>query len=521
MRSSVLRSALLLLSCAAAGAALGLSLRGGTWAILSPMFLVPQFYAITGKSSWIEPDACSALFGLSFYAVAFQGLLGPMDGAFAGIWMLLTVVYAAFHVTVCLVFRLCKFRIESGGIWLLPPALVAYEYLRHLLTKLYDDCGLTFCLVGQSWADNDWLLQSADVGGVWLLSFMVASGGATITTCVIQIRSRASTAMLGTFVASLVLMLLYGSLRLSTATGPVVGHVVIVPNRLTVEMLQNQAFPLVDEIREQARSGTARPWCCLASPETSMFWNINDSSSDEHPHNIQDELLGFTNRFQCDAIVGAWVPSPTSSLNRNAVVVVRSGQVTTIVDKQHPVPFVEGYPLGTESLRSIGLIPNLVETRRLAPIIPPKTEDWREHSIPWAVGVCYDLFFPATFRQYDISQSDAIVCSLDETFDDNGVFRELSAIHSRLRAVEFRRSVIRSSVGGSSGVYDSKGSVIDPINRRGIATLYEIRSTKQWSLYARLGDWFPLLCSLVTIGMLAPKRKSSNVGCVERAGRPR
>ncbi len=422
-RRSILWSALLLLSCAASGAALAVSLRGGTWAILSPILLVPQFFAIIGKSRWIETEPCIALFGLSFFAVAFQGLLGPMNGAFSGIWILLTVVYAVLHLSVCLVFRLSALRIGIGSLWLLPAALVAYEYARHLLTKLYDDCGLTFCLVGQTWADNDLLIQSADVGGVWLLSFAVAVGAATITAWITQPRSRTSIAMLASFVACLALMTLYGSVRIAQLPddSPVIGHVILVPNRLSVDMLKVQADPLLKEVQVQS------------------------------------------------------------------------------------VPFVESHPFGTEWLQQAGLIP-VVTDRKVAPPIRPNIEDWSDQSIPWAVGVCYDIFFPETFKKFSLSETGAIVCSLDENFDQNGVFRPLSAIHSRLRAVEFRRPVVRCSVGGPSGVYDSTGRLIDPQARRGIVTLHEIRSTKRRTLYARFGDWIPLACGLIAIATIRPVR---------------
>lgn len=318
--------------------------------------------------------------------------------------------------------------------------------------------------------------------------------------------------MLASFVACLALLTLYGSLRIAQAPddSPVIGHVILVPNRLSVDVLKVQADPLLKQAQVQSApetelSETELPWCCIVSPETSIFWNMDDTKESKQSASLQSELLDFTHRHKCDAIIGAWVTSATSSLNRNAVVVLRNGQVIAVVDKQQPVPFVEAHPFGTEWLQQAGLIP-VVADRKVAPPIRPNIEVWSDQSIPWAVGVCYDIFFPGTFKQFGLSETGAIVCSLDETFDQNGVFRPLSAIHSRLRAVEFRRPVIRCSVGGHSGVYDSTGRLIDPQIRRGIVTLYEIRDTKRRTLYGRFGDWIPIACGLIsiaTIGMCA------------------
>ena len=195
--------------------------------------------------------------------------------------------------------------------------------------------------------------------------------------------------------------------------------------------------------------------------------------------------------------------SSDSLPNRNAVVIVGDGQVKAVVDKQHPVPFVERHPPGTRWLRDVGLIPDTTD-RQIATVTPQDTDRGNRSDAcdPWVIGICYDIFFPRTFWRFRLHKTDVIICCLSETFDESGVFQQLSTIHSRLRAVEFSRPVIRSSFDASSNVYDSVGRLVAPQARRGIVTVYEIRSSCWWSLYARLGDWFPMACVVVTIGML-------------------
>ena len=94
--------------------------------------------------------------------------------------------------------------------------------------------------------------------------------------------------------------------------------------------------------------------------------------------------------------------------------------------------------------------------------------------------------------------NSAIVCCLNESFDATGVCKQLSLVYTRLRAVEFRVPVVRSSLGGTSGVFDGNGNIVAPSEVRTNFSTYRVPGDTRVSFYMRFGDWFPKLCCVIT-----------------------
>jgi len=437
------------------------------------------------------------VFGLTLYAVAFQGLLGPWDGAFGGIWILLTFAYALFHTGFCLLVR-TVLRPATLAICLAGPfAIVAYEYIRHLMTWAYDGCGLTFCLVGQSWVDQRILLQCTDVGGVWLLSFGVACVTSMLVLSLaseIPWKRRLWWEACGAFL--IVAFVAYG---MWAAAVPIQkshsGWVVTAAESFTRESVSR-----IDRLIRQQLVSVERPdWLCVVGPETALSWDSSDSSQSQSERDAQYSLTQLTQEHSCQAIVGAWVGDGSGNSVRNSAVLLQSGRLLSIVDKQHQVPFVEGRPLGTGQLNRAGLIP-LGASRDIAPAQPVDIVALERANYLFRPGVCYDLFFAEQYQRPGGAVGSPIVCCLDESFDGNGVFRKLSRLHAKLRAVEFRSCVIRCSLGGNTAVIDCSGNTLTPQLKRDNLFFYKDVGGSKISFYARSGDWFPRIsCVLVIV----------------------
>lgn len=500
-RASLLVFSLLVALCGLGGFGLGFCLRGGNLSVLAPIALLPQYWAIFGRHSGLENAVASASFGLSFYGTAFQGLLGPWDGAFGAMWMLLTISFVVLHTSICGVSQKCAGKLGDYACWLFPFGVVAYEYGRHLLTKMYDGCGLTFCLIGQSWVEQSILLQSADIGGVWWLSFLVAFCTLTLAHSV-SIRSKNKChyrlILTSAFIGTTILVLFYGNVQSRSKQGKTVGHVAVVPERMTPKSIQNCRRLLETNIPSGTSIHADDTWRCIVYPETCMIWSTGNGTILESSNETQNALLKLTHDFRCFAIIGAWVHSVDSKDPRNTAVVVYDGNVLAIVDKQHPAPFVEGRPFGTKWFIHSGIVP-VIATRNVAKPLPIETRSWKIERTPVIPSVCYDLFFPQTYRRFPITDESAIICCLDESFDGNGVFQQLSHVHTRLRAVELRRPVVRCSFNGLSGVFDSIGETKKPLASIGKLHLYEITGDTRKSFYAIYGDWFPQICCAVSL----------------------
>ncbi len=478
---------------------MAISLQGGRWGLLSPIWLFPMLMAVAGGFPRFESAICSGVFGLAFYATVFRGLLGPWDGMFGGVWMILFVSYAALHLVACLLFGLWARHRPIAVWWVLPPAVAAYEYLRHVITWSYDRCGLTFCLLGQSVADLDLLRQCADIGGIWLLSYLVALGAATIACCATRrSTTRQRLMMCGWCAVTTLAACLYGATR-NGIDGSVAAHVILIPDRFDEQTIarirQRLATPTV-----MAASFPSSGRTYIVGPETALIWHVNAVRESTNVPLIQESLLQLTADFPCTSVVGAWIQGERGEAVRNAVVIGRDGGVIAVIDKQHPVPFVEGRPPGTNWLIENGLIP-LGAIRNLAPRQEVDKARFHEQAIHCIPGVCYDVFFSQTFREFPSHADSLIVCCLDETFDTTGVFQQLSRVHTRIRAVEFRRPIVRCSLGGLSAVYDGNGHSVDPQSTADGMMTYEIPGADCHSLSATYGNWFAVLCLILVIGV--------------------
>jgi apolipoprotein N-acyltransferase len=90
-----------------------------------------------------------------------------------------------------------------------------------------------------------------------------------------------------------------------------------------------------------------------------------------------------------------------------------------------------------------------------------------------------------------------MTCSLDETYDDSGIFQWLSMQHSRIRAIEAGRSLVRCSLGGITAAFDPMGNEIEPIASRAGMNLYRVPVSRKTTFYARTGDWIVWLSFFV------------------------
>ncbi len=64
--------------------------------------------------------------------------------------------------------------------------------------------------------------------------------------------------------------------------------------------------------------------------------------------------------------------------------------------------------------------------------------------------------------RFDLGQAEAFGICFDESFDHSGIFKRYLMIHSQVRCVENRRSMMKCSFGGENTVIDPKGASILP-----------------------------------------------------------
>ena len=121
--------------------------------------------------------------------------------------------------------------------------------------------------------------------------------------------------------------------------------------------------------------------------------------------------------------------------------------------------------------------------------------------------ICYEAVFPQIWRRQNKQGAKLFVNLTNDAwfFDTAAPYQHLAA--NVLRAVETRRSVLRSANTGFSAVIDPFGRILQ---RTGLFTRTSLRaqiplqiSDKQ-SLYTRWGDWFAWLCAVIFFTGMIP-----------------
>lgn len=432
--------------------------------------------------------------GLICYGCIYLGILESRGGSFWRIWILLSISFAAFHCAFIAVVDIpAAIRAKVG--WLLVPCIcVLYEFTRHLATLFYDGSGLTFFTFGQFLPLGG--LQFASTGGVWSLTFV----SALLVCLIISSFSAGATRNLRiAYLAS------FGVLTIWFFTGvrATNGHgfdgdasIVTVPFPTSALSL-----PAVIQFASDRQSIADDEPLTALGPETMLQLRLfdRDFTFVRSQDKMWREVLTTP---KCSVLIGAWITLDDREDRINAVVQIRDGEIVGVAPKTRLAPFVESQPLGTDLLVALGWIP--ADAIRNATSPAEAEELLRDYPKPQGVktGVCYDIFFGPSYLNGLNESHEFMTCSLDETYDDSGIFQWLSMQHSRIRAIEARRSLVRCSLGGITTAFDPLGNEIKPIASRAGMNLYRVPVCREMTFYARTGDWIVWFSFIVVGGWM-------------------
>lgn len=146
---------------------------------------------------------------------------------------------------------------------------------------------------------------------------------------------------------------------------------------------------------------------------------------------------------------------------------------------------------------------------------------------PIGLQICYESIFARLVRPQVVDGAQVLAIITNDSWfgRTSGPFQHMRA--ATLRAVEFRRPVIRSANSGVSGLIDRWGQIHDatPLFVK-TAVIGRVWPERGLTLYARTGDWLPLLAVVLSVvalflfrapaagreGTPAPLRAAENAG---------
>jgi apolipoprotein N-acyltransferase len=205
-------------------------------------------------------------------------------------------------------------------------------------------------------------------------------------------------------------------------------------------------------------------------------------------------------------------------LYNRAVLLDAHGREHAFYDKQHLVPFGEFVPLETwwPQLRD-WLPPIGTFTAGSEPVVfaavghPPALH-------PFSVLICFeDLFAGLARERVQRGASWLAVITNDGWFYPAAAWQHAQA--SILRAVEFRRAVVRAANTGVSGCIDPRGHVQAVQDAQGASlnvagmAVCEIPVSAVQTRYARWGEWLPALCALGLFSLWVVNRIKQAKSC--------
>ena len=502
--------------------------------------LVPWLTLVRAPVSARRANLAAYLGGMVFFALATQWVRVAHPLMYLS-WLGIAVVCPLFWLlALFLLRRVDQLKLVSLAVSV-PVVWVALEYARahfpvgYLLLKplgLYQMTGFGWYSLGYSQHEFLPLVQVADLGGVYVVSFVVAAVNGLLAEWALRhavvrrwlrwpaepIARRPSLLPIAGVVGLLVAgSVAYGISRLAHAPPPAGPRVAILQGSVP-QAEKNTGGESVGKtyVGLCMRAFAQRPQPDLIVwPETCcpVDWfavapGVDPATATESFRKLVDhgrgELLG--KGWPTNVLYGLtgmeWDGSRMWKYN-SALLVPPAGTETFRYDKMHLVPFGEYVPLGE-------LFPFL---SALAPYTGEYScrpgDQWTRFPVTVAGRtftfgclICYEDSDPYLARQYVASAPvDFLVnISNDGWFDGTEEHEQHLAI-CRFRAIEARRAVVRAVNMGISAVIDPDGRILAvPGDTWGTSKKMEavltavvpIDSRVSW--YARLGDWLPAAC---------------------------
>jgi apolipoprotein N-acyltransferase len=361
--------------------------------------------------------------------------------------------------------------------------------------------GEPWMLLGYALVPHVYLMQAADIGGVYLLSFCVILVNASLAElwlCAPADRAQLARQVAVAPAVLCVAMLLYGVVRVRAPmeqAAPVRITVVQGNNDLGIQWREEFYGAGLTRYSQLSRQAAAADPDILVWPESAVTFFL------AHEPAYQAALAAELQALGSDLIVGAPHHVGQTQFYNSAFYMTADGRVMARYDKGHLLPFAEYFPLRfIEFLRR-----NFERVRYFTPgdgttLLPTRAG-------PAAVLICFEAIFPEIVRQQTARGARWLVNLSNDVWLGRGVGQRQHLAMVVLRAVENRLWIVRATTTGISAVIDPHGRVVaqSPLATEDVLHA-SIVPLDVPTLYKRWGDVFAYACAVVSLLALARMR---------------
>lgn len=448
----------------------------GTAAIWGIGYWVPAALGFYYQQPWwfgvIFALGASIVFA-GAYSAGFAASLGWMGKATGGAERVLLT--AALWV----VWELARARLLTGDPWL---------------------------LLGYALGPDARLRQAADLGGVYVLSFVVVFVNAAVAEMLSLTRiSVPSLARLALPAAGLLgAAYAYGEHRLAMGLprAPEVRLAVVQGNNDLGSQWQERFYGvgLEQYLRMSVEAARERQPDLIVWPESAVTFFLGRETV------YQKLVVRMLKKTGADLIVGAphfEDPDPARPIFFNsAFYVTADGAFAQRYDKVHLLPFAEYFPL-----RTIDFLRRRFErVRYFTPGDGGKLLATRAGKV--AVVICFEGIFPDLVRRQMAGGADLLVNLSNDAWLGPGAGPEQHLQMVALRAVENRTWVVRATTTGISAIIDPYGNIVQRTAELEAAVIdATVVPMRVDTFYKRFGDVFAAACLLVVGAVAALARR--------------
>ncbi|MDX2170955.1 MAG: apolipoprotein N-acyltransferase [Deltaproteobacteria bacterium] len=448
------------------------ALYGGLWGVAAhwaeAAWVLPAM-----RDYYQQPVALAVAFGL-VSSLLFRGIPYALFGA-AAAWLL-------------------RGRRGGGAAALLAALWVAFELLR-----ARGPSADPWLLLGYALVPRPVLLQAADLGGIYLLSFVVALVNAALAQMALPVASaRRQTRAAALMAAAAVLgLLLYGQWRLATVLpdgAPVPVAIVQGNNDLGAQWRVEHYGAGLDTYLDLSRQAVARGADLLVWPESAVTFFL------AHEPQYLARIEAMLAERDTALVAGAphfADPDPALPQYFNSAFAVGRDGIAARYDKQRLLPFAEYFPLRFVELlrRRFDRVRSFTAGGEAALLPTPLG--------PTAVVICFEAVFPELVRERMQAGATALLNLSNDAWLGTGSGPAQHFAMVVPRAVEERTWIVRATTTGISALIDPTGVVraSAPANAAALLSGDVVPGTTP-TLYRRWGDWFAVACAAL-VGLVA------------------
>jgi apolipoprotein N-acyltransferase len=406
----------------------------------------------------------------------FGGLPVPVAGLVCALLVLFLALYVALFAWV--LGRAFQ-RLGPAAVWTAPFIWVGTEYLRSWIGG-----GFPWVLLGYSQATVLPIAQVASVGGIFLLSFVVATVSAAGAWTALT-RRPSRWLVSGAVIGAVIGLGIWGTIRIRegslTREGDPV-RVGLVQGNIAQEDKWNPvlARPILDRYLELSRQALAAGAQVVIWPESSTPFFLEENPA------LATEIRRLAQQSRTPFVIGSdqLERAQQDRYYNSAFLVGPDGQTRAVYRKMYLVPFGEYVPLR----QLLPFVAPLVEAvSDFSPGLEPVLLPVDGHQL--SVAICYEVVYPWLIRGFTLGGSEMLV-----TITNDAWYGTTSAAYQHweqasLRAVEQGRYLVRAANTGITGIVDPYGRVLASTRLFETAVVTgSVRWHTRRTIYATIGD---------------------------------